>query len=121
MVSEKLSLIEQKKEHLEDMLDRLINWDQSADTAQYIIDQNQESIEEILGLDKCLSSEQLADFTEKNRWLIEQVIAVQERVITEIKKESAVLADQMKQVNRKDKVVSHYMDKEKSLFVDRDV
>lgn len=121
MVSEKLHLFEQKKERLEDMLDRLVNWDQSADTAHLILDKNQQSIEEIIGLDQCLFSEDLAEFTGKHRWLIEQVIAVQERLITAIKKESAVLADQMNQMNRKDKVVSHYMEKEKSLFVDRDV
>lgn len=121
MTSETSTLLEKKKECLEDMLDRLVNWDQSADSAQLIIDQNQKTIEEIIGLDENLSSEDLAAFTEQQRWLIEQVISNQERLIAAIKKESAVLADQMNQMNRRDKVVSHYMEKEKSLFVDRDV
>lgn len=116
-----LTLIEQKKECLEEMFDRLVNWDQSADTAQEIIDQNQLSIEKIIGLDKDLLSDDLAAFTDKYRSLIEQVISIQEQLIVVIEKESAVLTDQMKQMNRKDKVVSHYMEKEKSLFVDRDV
>lgn len=121
MVLEHLKLIDKKKEYLEEMLDRLVHWDQSADSAQLIVDENQKTIEKIIGLDRNLSSEELAAFTEQHRCLIEQVISVHKRLITAIKKESAVLTDQMNQMNRKDKVVSHYMEKEKSLFVDRDV
>lgn len=121
MTSETTILFEKKKAYLENILYRLVNWDQSADSAQLIIDQNQELIKDIQDIDKCLSREDLASFTENHRWLIEQVMTVQQRLITVIKKESAVLADQMNQMNRKDKVVSHYMEKEKSLFVDRDV
>ncbi|PRY77495.1 hypothetical protein [Alkalibacterium olivapovliticus] len=121
MTSETTILFEKKKAYLENILYRLVNWDQSADSAQLIIDQNQELIEDIQKIDKCLSREDLASFTEKHRWLIEQIMTVQERMITIIKRESEILADQMKQVNRKDKVVSHYIEKEQSLFVDRDV
>ncbi len=110
-----------KKEHLQDMLDRLVNWDQSVDSAQDVLDQNQATIEDIIELDKNLSSDEMSEFTENNRQLIEQVISVQEQLITIIKTESHELSKQMKQVNKRDKVVSHYMDKEESLFVDREV
>lgn len=110
-----------KKEHLQEMLDRLVNWDQSVDSAQDVLDQNQASIEDIIELDKNLSSDEMSEFTENNRQLIEQVISVQEQLITIIKTESHELSKQMKQVNKRDKVVSHYMDKEESLFVDREV
>jgi len=110
-----------KKEHLQEMFDRLVNWDQSVDSSQDVLDQNQASIEDIIELDKNLSSDEMSEFTENNRQLIEQVISVQEQLITIIKTESHELSKQMKQVNKRDKVVSHYMDKEESLFVDREV
>lgn len=113
--------IEQKKEHLQKMLDRLVNWDQSAYSAQEILDDNQETIHNIISIDKELPEEVLSEFTDKNRWLIEQVADVQQRLIAILKKESKKVEDQMKQVNQKNKVVSHYMDKDTSLFVDRDV
>lgn len=114
-------IYKQKKKHLQEMLDRLVNWDQSADSAQEVLDLNQETIEGIIELDKTLSPDDLSAFTENNRHLIEQVISVQDHLITIIKKESHELSIQMKQVNKRDKVVSHYMDKEESLFVDREV
>ncbi|GAB2490561.1 hypothetical protein GCM10008929_13430 [Alkalibacterium psychrotolerans] len=114
-------LLKEKKEHFLDMLDRLVNWDQSAESAQEIIDQNQETIQEIGKIDEQLSSEEREDFAKSNRWLVEQVISIQKRLIAILQKESKKVEGQMKQMNQKNKVVSHYMDKETSLFVDRDV
>lgn len=114
-------MVDNKKIHLQEMLDRLVNWDQSAYSAQEILDDNQETIHNIISIDKELPEEVLSDFAETNRWLIEQVASVQQRLIGILKKESKKVEDQMKQVNQKNKVVSHYMDKDTSLFVDRDV
>lgn len=121
MMTENTLILKQKREHLQEMLDRLVNWDQSAESAQEIINQNQDTIQDIILIDKRLSEDTLAEFTANNRWLIEQVIDVQGRLIKILRKESKKVEGQMKQMNQKNKVVSHYMDKETSLFVDRDV
>lgn len=121
MPTETPTLFKQKKDYLETMLDRLVSWDQTADSAHAVLKKNQKTIEEIIKLDKSLSEEELAQFTKRHRPLMEQVIGVQEQLIKVICEEKEQLNDQMKQVNRREKVVSHYMDKEESLFVDRQV
>lgn len=118
---ENRSLLNEKKEHFQDVLDRLVNWDHMADSAQEIIDQNQESIQVIEKIDEQLSSDERKAFVEENRWLVEQAISIQKRLIAILQKESKKVENQIKQMRQKNNVVSHYMDKDTSLFVDRDV
>lgn len=115
------ALLKEKKDHVQDMLDRLVNWDHKADSAQAIIDQNQETIKAIETIDERLSSDERKAFAEENRKLMEQAIAIQKRLIARLQKESKKVENRIKQMSQKNNVVSHYMDKETSLFVDRDV
>jgi len=121
MTVDNQALLKEKKDHVQDMLDRLVNWDHMADSAQDIIDQNQETIQAIETIDERLSSDERKVFAEENRWLMEQAIAIQKRLIARLQKESKKVGNQIKQMSQKNNVVSHYMDKETSLFVDRDV
>lgn len=121
MTAENTALLNEKKDHFLTMLNRLDKWDQLADSAQDIIDQNQVSIGAITAIDEVLTRDERKAFTEANRGLVEQVLSIQKRLLASLQKEYNKVEGQMKQMNQKNKVVSHYMNKDTSLFVDRDV
>lgn len=114
-------LLEQKKGYFVDMLDQLSRWDNTFDSAQMIIMKNQNAISEINVIDKVLSSDARDAFIDANRELVETVLSKQRNLVTFLQDETNALEGQMKQLNQKNKVVSHYMNKDTSLFVDRDV
>lgn len=121
MMVDNQALLNEKQGHLQDMFDRLAAWDRTADSAQAILDHNQTHIQAIETIDRQLSRDEREAFVETHRGLVEDMLAIQRRLIAVLQKESKKIEGQMQQMNKKDKVVRHYMDKETSLFVDRDV
>lgn len=115
------NLYVEKKECLIAILDRLLAWDDTLESAQTIIDENQQIIERVQTIDEQLTTEELAAFSRQYHSIIQQIMSVQGRLIGLIKKESADIEQQMRQMNQKSNVVSHYMSKNTSLFVDRDM
>ena len=100
-------------------------WDQDStdalEDADSILEQNQEAMDRISELDLLMTSEELHVFSEVNQDALIGIIEKQKELIKVIKNESKHLTNQLAQINQKSNVVNHYMNKEKSLFIDKDM
>ncbi|WP_423189137.1 hypothetical protein ACO1PF_11175 [Alkalibacterium sp. f15] len=114
-----------KENELHLVLKRLNEWGQtssdSVEEANAILNLNQESFNQISQLDSELSVEERKDFLNSNKTTLTHLIVKQKELIIFIKNESDHLTEQLAQMNQKSNVVNHYMNKEKSLFIDKDM
>lgn len=114
-----------KEKELYSVLKRLNEWDQDSknviETAHSILDENQESTDKIAEMDSQMSQEELKQFSKDNNELVQAIIIKQKELIIAIKEKSIQLEQQLGQMNHKSKAVKLYMNKEKSLFIDRDM
>ena len=115
------TLLQQKKSLLEAILNRLSQWEKTSEGALETLYLNEEDIKAIKVIDKDLLEDELALFQSENQELLEQVITQQNEFLKELKQQSKQLSTQMKQMNQQKNVVHSYMDKQSSLFIDRDV
>lgn len=105
-----------------DLMDIIVSgmkdWDGSAESAMDILNVNQPYFEELQSMEN--ASKKADQENERKTWqsLIDQHVQMREAIQMEHKK----LVNQMQQLNKKDKVVEHYMtDKRPSIFVDKDM
>lgn len=110
-----------KESLLQNILTTLLEWDKEAETAPSILKASDEAIAQIKRIDAQLSAEELDAFKEEHKELMHRILTEQQAFIKEINSQSTKLSNQMKQMNQRKQVVHGYMDKEKSLFVDREV
>ncbi|WP_161878929.1 hypothetical protein [Alkalibacterium sp. MB6] len=110
-----------KESLLQTILTTLLEWDKEAETAPSILKASDEAIAQIKRIDAQLSAEELDAFKEEHKELMHRILTEQQAFIKEINSQSTKLSNQMKQMNQRKQVVHGYMDKEKSLFVDREV
>lgn len=110
-----------KESFLQNILTTLLEWDKEAETAPSILKASDEAIAQIKRIDAQLSAEELDAFKEEHKELMHRILTEQQAFIKEINLQSNKLSNQMKQMNQRKQVVHSYMDKEKSLFVDREV
>lgn len=114
-----------KENELLIMLKRLNDWqsesDAAIDAAYAVLEENQESLAILSQMDAQLSIQELRSFTEKNEKVFEAMILKQKELIQFIKSESSKLSIQLSQMNHESKAVKLYKNKDKSLFIDRDM
>lgn len=95
-------------------------WDGSAQKAVQIISENEELFRQLKEIDELLSESEKNDFLDKQQSKWKLLIQEHKKMVNKIQEEKNQLLEQMQQVNKKDNVVSNYIDKQQSLFVDRD-
>ncbi|OJF93938.1 hypothetical protein [Alkalibacterium sp. 20] len=78
-------------------------------------------MDRISELDKQMSLEELKFFSFNNQDTMVSIIEKQKQLNAALKNESIHLTQQLSQMNQKSNVVNHYMNSEKSLFIDRDM
>ncbi|GAA0362176.1 hypothetical protein GCM10008932_13520 [Alkalibacterium iburiense] len=115
------SLQQQKKRLMEAILERLSQWEKTSEDALETLYLNEEDIKAIKAIDKKLSEDELALFQSENQELLDKVITKQDEFLKELRQQSKQLSTQMKQMNQQKNVVHSYMDKQSSLFIDRDM
>lgn len=111
----------EKKKKLKTMLERLRNWDEKAESILLLLDKNEKEMEAIALIDEQLTQVEKDNFLAENEELIQKVIEYQRTFIKKINEKKTLLKEQISQMNQQKKVVNNYIDKESSLFVDRDV
>lgn len=95
-------------------------WDGSAKQAVQILSDNEQLFQQLKEIDEQLSERTKSDFSAKQQSNWKTLIEEHKKMVETIKEEKVNLFKQMEQVNKKDKIVSNYIDKKQSLFVDRD-
>ncbi|MDZ7835752.1 MAG: hypothetical protein U5K84_10980 [Alkalibacterium sp.] len=102
------------------ILKRLSGWNHSFEEAQGVLEENQIFFEKLKEVDSELSEAELSACLEEQQLYIKAIVQKQQALISVLKNQSARLSEQLTQVQQKSHVVSHYMNKDQSLFIDRE-
>ena len=102
------------------ILKRLSGWNHSFEEAQVVLEENQIFFEKLKEMDSELTKEELSACLQEQQLYIKAIVQKQQALISVLKNQSARLSEQLTQVQQKSNVVSHYMNKDQSLFIDRE-
>lgn len=113
-------LLQKKNDLLKSINSQYKQWDGSVEKAVKIINRNETLFQQLKEIDDHLSEKTKSFFSDKNQVKWQETIQEHKKMLYKIHYEKNQLLEQMQQVNKKDNVVSNYIDKKQSLFVDRD-
>lgn len=114
-------LILAKDQLMNEMQDRLINWDKSHDAAIDILEKNNLSVIAMQEVDQDLTTEQLNEYNAKRLAMWQEIIAKQKELIEAVQAKKDQVEEQLVQMGQKDKVVSSYISlQNNSAFVEKD-
>lgn len=114
-------LLNQKENLILEIINLLINWDNSVDGAINILEGNDQRFHQMKKIDTKIPEAKLLAFNEryKEHWL--RILNLQQELMKTIEKEQLHTQEQLAQIDNKQKVVSNYMSlKNKSIFIEKD-
>lgn len=113
------ALILEKDRIVNELHQRLVNWDESPVEALEILEINNEAIESMQKIDDELTKDALNEYNKKNMKTWEEIIAKQKELAQSIRTEKDKVEEQLVQMGKKDKVVSNYISlQNKSAFIE---
>lgn len=121
MNSSEKQLIQKKRQLLKMIELEYEEWDQSVDKAIDILSNNQERLDQMEEIDEKLSKETKVEFLKKYHKVFDELLKQHKEMIQLIRLSKEDLQKQMKQVSKKKKVVNDYIQKDESMFIDRDI
>lgn len=118
-MSQSNHFLEKKKSLLFDLFNLYENHSYSLDSAFEIFQEAENIQKEITQLDMELSDVEKEHFTETYREVWEAIIQKHREMMALINVENTLLKNQMTQISKKNQVIHSYMDKNQSMFIDR--
>lgn len=106
-------LIQEKEILMSQVLNQLMNWDQSLDEALRILTENNESIEHMRTLDMQLTEIERLSYNETHQEIWKEIIKIQKILNKFIQKQKDKTKEQLVQMGKKEKIVSNYIDIQK--------
>lgn len=118
-MSQSSQLIKKKKSLLLNVLKLYKNYGYNVESAIQSFQEADDLFKDMAKIDTQLSDSEKETFrkTYKDTW--EAVIQKHKEMMSMIKVENTLLKNQMTQVNKKNQVIHNYMDKNESMFLDR--
>ncbi|API89638.1 hypothetical protein BKP56_10370 [Marinilactibacillus sp. 15R] len=112
-------LLKKKKAVLLNLLELYENYSYNLESALAIFKESEKLIKEIEELDSKLSDSDKEQFKNKFEESWQVIIQKHKEMMTLINVETTLLKNQMTQISKKNQVIHSYMDKNQSMFLDR--
>lgn len=104
-----------------EMQERLVNWDQSQTEAIDILEKNNVSVEAMQKIDDELTMDALNEYNEKHLNMWQEIVAKQKELNQSVQAKKDKIEEQLVQMGQKDKVISNYINlQNNSAFVEKD-
>lgn len=106
-------LIQEKQILMNQLLNQLLNWDQSTEEALRILRENNETIELMCTVDVQLTEAERLSYNETHQEVWRKIIEMQKILNQFIQTEKNKTKEQLVQIGNKEKIVSNYIDIQK--------
>ncbi|MFL2104971.1 hypothetical protein [Desemzia sp. FAM 23991] len=95
-------------------------WDGSSTSANEIIEKNRHLLAELKAVDERLNRQGNGKYSKIEHQHVVSIVKAQQELLTVIKQDRTAILEKMKQVNQKDKIVNNYYSSfQQSIFVDK--
>ncbi|WP_080146609.1 hypothetical protein [Marinilactibacillus piezotolerans] len=112
-------LLQRKKALLLKVFNEYENYEYSLESAVTVVQEVEEYFLEMTDIDLQLSDAEKQDFTEQYQDIWKEIISKHLEILELMKEENAQVRKQMSQVNKKNHIIENYMEKNQSMFLDK--
>lgn len=120
-MNETTKYLNEKEQLIESIAEQLNSWDSTVESALTILETNNETIQQLIVVDKKIPDNALEEFNKKNHDQWAELLNTQKKLMQVVQEAQTETQQQLKQISNKEKVVSSYISlQNKSMFIEKD-
>ena len=112
-------LLQRKKALLLNVFNEYENYTYSLESAVTVVQEVEEDFREMTEIDLQLTEEEKNAFTQNHQEIWKEIVAKHLEILDLMKEENSQVKKQMSQVNKKNHIIENYMEKNQSMFLDK--